>query len=358
MPVAYRKAPRQLVVAPVDDHRTAQPSDNDFTVLLSRRDAPRLAIVPRALPREVPAPLSQPRAEHRSERRPEVRPQPYPAARAQPRTEPRARPRIEPRSQPHVEARAQPRAPARAEPRAQRVEPRFPQPSPRVDADRTAPPTSLSVSPPPPTAVTVAPPPPVIPLRRAPRRSLRSLFAGAAIVLVFGCIAGMGGERMLRGRMAWIPALAAASVSVAPARAADPVAPPSPASSAVLVTAAPPVIAPVVAPAAAPAVADPAKTVRWATDAPLVLPTHDPGAPHRAHHAHRHHHAAPAQAVAARVSAPASPPSPTTTEASSPPHESSDPPVASAPLPAGGAAPDEMAAAVQTLTQAKAEESL
>jgi hypothetical protein len=294
MPASYRKAPRALVLARAEesaDFRDAQPSDNDFTVLL-QRESPRLAVVP-SPPREQAAP--QPR-----------------------RLEPRVRPA----------------------------------PPPFPDPDRTAPPTASSVAPPPPTTVSVAAPPPVSSAPQAQRRKQSALVAGALAFVAFGCVAGISVVVALRsGGQSPPPAMAAPLAFAAPAIA-------TPMSTIVAAT------TPSTAPTPAPAIVAPeTQAVGWTAD-PAPSSTHDPVAIHAGHHHRKHHHTVHAQPLVAR----AAPPPATSAPVTSPPDApdpaltdyapSSTPPVAAAPVGAPGSTPDEMAAAQQMLTQAKAELSL
>jgi hypothetical protein len=322
MPASYRKAPRPLVLARAehaDESREQQPSDNDFTVLL-QRDAPRFAVPP-SRPRDV-APPSRPR---------DVAP---------------------PRDVAVPRARAERRIP-----QAPPAPPPLPATPPRVDADQTAPATVASIAPPPPTTVTVAPPAPLA--TPQPRRARQALVVGALAFLAFGGLSGIGVELALRG---WGHSPSApAAAEMVPATAVIPATPST--APALAVNPLPTLLA---APTSLPApLAVDATAFRWSpassgvasvSAAPIEARPH-----HHRKHRHAHPHDAPAPAPVAAAPAPPAPPATPSVPVAPDPaladYPLPDPGVAAAPAP--GAAPsDDMNAAQQMLTQAKAELSL
>jgi hypothetical protein len=297
MPASYRRAPRPLVLAHAErsDESRGQPSDNDFTVLLQREQREGPRVaVVASAAREGVVPHV------RTERRPRQAP-----------------------------------------------------PLPR-DADQTGPATVASLAPPPPTTVSVAPPPPVV--RPQARRGRQALVAGALAFLSFGCLAGIGVELALRE---WGHGSRSPAAAMVPGTVVVPAVPPT-----AMVTTSATVSSSNPAQAATGAVAPPltAETAgpRWATATSLDVTsslTASAGA-RPIHHRRKHHHAVHPQVLAHAVPppAPAPPAAPDPALADYP--LSSDPPVAATPPAVVGAQPDEMAAAQQMLTQAKAELSL
>ncbi len=229
--------------------------------------------------------------------------------------------------------------------------PRAPSP-PR--ADRLMPPAAPLYTDPegsaPGTAVTVVPPAPRT--ARALRPRWQTLAMGAGVFLAFGCVSGIAVELALSDRPHGIAVAQADMITRPP----------------------PPVVA-----AAAPAPAAPAETSALANTAAAALAAPAPGAPlvHAAlsvaaadpaaphpHKHHKHHHAvvhapAPPPPPAPRPVQPAPDSAPAVADPSLPDSDGVDSTPAAVAAPAGSGAPlDDMAAAVQTLNQAKAEEAL
>jgi hypothetical protein len=312
MPATYKKAPRRLMVAPVSDGRRSQPSDNDFTVLLSRDS--RFAVMPPP-PRVAVAPVAR------------IAPA-APIARTAP-VAPVARIAPVARVAPPVERRA----------------PEPPAPLP-IESESVAPP---------PIAISLAPAPRTHLLRSQP--PTRAGLAVASVLLAAGCMFGMGLELVHNGRAQ------AASSSAEPT---SPAVPRGVAGAPKSVAAQEPTVA---SPALVPGVAAGPPSTLASTDArpeslssplPPVLLTHAEPTPAAARHHHRHQVHTPALAHAAPPPAPAPPASspPVVAELPLPESDPSDPPVAGTPAAAGSALPDDIAAAIQTLTQAKAELAL